>query len=111
FPAVIAEVKRASPSRGDLRPDLDPARLAADYEAGGAVALSVLTEGPHFKGSLDDLQRARAACRLPVLRKDFLTAPWEVYESRAAGADAILLIAAALTATQLEELAGLAGEL
>lgn len=111
FPAIIAEIKRASPSRGDLRPDLEPAQLAAAYEAGGAAALSVLTEGRFFKGSLDDLRQARAACSVPVLRKDFLLAPWELYEARAAGADAVLLIAAALDADKLADMAGLAQEL
>lgn len=90
--ALIAEFKRASPSSPRLRPQADPADLAARLEAAGAAALSVLTEPTAFGGSLDDLRRARAACRLPVLRKDFLVHPLQVDESAAAGADAVLLI-------------------
>ncbi|HXE72570.1 MAG TPA: indole-3-glycerol phosphate synthase TrpC [Candidatus Nitrosotenuis sp.] len=108
---VIAEIKRASPSRGPLCADLDPAERARAYEQGGAAALSVLTEPHYFQGSLDDLRRARAACSLPVLRKDFLLEPWEIYESRAAGADAILLIAAALAPEGLGEMLELARNL
>lgn len=93
---IIAEIKRASPSKGALRPDLDPGELARGYEGGGAVALSVLTEEEFFKGSLEDLRAARAAVSIPVLRKDFVVGEWQIYESAGAGADAVLLIAAAL---------------
>jgi indole-3-glycerol phosphate synthase len=95
--AVIGEIKRRSPSKGDLAPDLDPGPTAKSYEAGGARALSVLTAAPYFGGGVDDLNAARAATALPVLRKDFTIDEVQVYESRAIGADAILLIAAAIT--------------
>jgi len=106
--AVIAEVKRRSPSKGDLFADLDPAVLARQYEAGGASCISVLTDGPHFGGSVDDLRAARSAVGLPVLRKDFTAAERDVLDTRLMGADCILLIAAALDPSELVDLSGLA---
>lgn len=109
--SLIAEIKRASPSVGDIAPGARPAILASAYESGGAAAVSVLTEPDHFRGSLDDLREARSACGLPVLRKDFLCDALHVWEARAAGADAILLIVAALTQTELVSLSDLAADL
>ena len=103
-PAIIAEIKKASPSRGLLSADFAPARIAAAYHRGGAAALSVLTDESFFQGSLADLQTARAAVPLPVLRKDFTIAPSQIVEAAAHGADAILLIAAILTQRELRDL-------
>jgi indole-3-glycerol phosphate synthase len=108
--AVIAEIKRASPSKGPLTADLDVPTLVAAYEAGGATCLSVLTDREFFAGSVDDLQAAKAASRLPVLRKDFTVGPADVYDARLMGADAVLLIVAALSASELGELVRLAGQ-
>jgi indole-3-glycerol phosphate synthase len=108
---IIAEVKRASPSRGDLADIPDPALQARRYEQGGAAAISVLTEGRRFKGSLDDLEAVKAAVRLPVLRKDFIATEYQVLEARASGADLVLLIVAALEQDVLARLHALSLEL
>ena len=108
---IIAEVKRASPSRGTLAEISDPAALAVSYEFGGASAISVLTEGRKFLGSLSDLEQVRSAVRIPVLRKDFIGLPYQVFEARAAGADMVLLIVAALDQTTLVSLNDLVRQL
>lgn len=109
-PVLIAEVKRASPSAGVIADDANPSVLARAYEAGGATAVSVLTEPRHFQGSLADLQAVRSSVSIPVLRKDFVIHPAQVLESRASGADAVLLIAGALTDAELEALLSSAGD-
>jgi len=110
-PAVIAEIKKASPSAGVIRADFHPDRIAQSYEAGGATCLSVLTDTVYFQGANGYLALARNVCALPVLRKDFLIDPWQVYESRLLGADCVLLIVSALSFERLMELDALAREL
>lgn len=108
--ALIAEVKKASPSKGIIREDFDPVAIARTYAANGASCLSVLTDAPYFQGKLEYLQQIRDAVSIPLLRKDFIIDPWQIYESRVSGADAILLIVAALGQNDLKSMLNLARE-
>ncbi len=108
---IIAEIKRASPSKGEIRRDINPGIYASEYERGGAAALSVLTDRPYFKGSIKDFKTARQAVTIPVLRKDFLISTYQIYESAVMGADAVLLIARILSPNQLKDYLSLCNEL
>jgi len=110
-PGIIAEVKKASPSKGVIRENFNPTEIASSYAAHGAACLSVLTDVQYFQGSYDYLRQARAACALPVLRKDFMVDPYQIIHARAIGADCVLLIVAALSPSQLKEFESLAREL
>ena len=111
LPAVIAEIKKASPSKGVFRDDFDPARIAESYEKAGAACLSILTDKDYFQGSEAFLQQGRNACSIPVIRKDFLVDPYQVYEAKVINADCILLIASSLSDMQLQDFSGIATEL
>lgn len=111
LPAIIAEIKKASPSKGVIRDNFIPAEIAESYESAGAACLSILTDHDFFQGHEDYLQQARAASSLPIIRKDFMVAPYQIYESRVVNADCVLLIAACLTKDQMQELAGIAHEI